>query len=40
MILLATAAAVTGGLNIFGFNIGIPVIIAFIVGYFSGKKWG
>jgi hypothetical protein len=32
------AAAVAGGLSIFGFQIGVPVIIAFIIGFLVGRK--
>jgi hypothetical protein len=33
------AAAATGGLTIFGFYVGIPLIVAFLIGCYVGKKW-
>jgi hypothetical protein len=38
MTAIAVAAA-TGDLTIFGFNISVQLIIAFIVGIIVGRKW-
>ncbi len=37
--MILAAAAVAGGLSIFGFNIGVPVLIAFVIGCLVGRKF-